>query len=77
MPGRIWPWRRVSLYFDGDHPAILELDQGVHLVPVVRVADMEQARGVLAYREVTLDQTPQGYKDMDTRQALKVLVRPG
>jgi threonine dehydrogenase-like Zn-dependent dehydrogenase len=27
-------------------------------------------------REVTLDQTPQGYKDMDTRQALKVLVRP-
>lgn len=28
-------------------------------------------------REVTLDQTPQGYKDMDTRQALKVLVRPG
>ena len=28
-------------------------------------------------REVTLDQTPQGYKDMDSRQALKVLVRPG
>jgi hypothetical protein len=27
-------------------------------------------------REVILDQTPQGYKDMDTRQALKVLVRP-
>jgi threonine dehydrogenase-like Zn-dependent dehydrogenase len=27
-------------------------------------------------REVTLDQTPQGYQDMDTRQALKVLVRP-
>jgi len=27
-------------------------------------------------REVLLDQTPQGYKDMDTRQALKVLVRP-
>lgn len=27
-------------------------------------------------REVTLDQTPRGYKDMDTRQALKVLVRP-
>jgi threonine dehydrogenase-like Zn-dependent dehydrogenase len=27
-------------------------------------------------REVTLDQAPQGYKDMDTRQALKVLVRP-
>jgi threonine dehydrogenase-like Zn-dependent dehydrogenase len=27
-------------------------------------------------REVTLDQTPQGYKDMDTRRALKVLIRP-
>jgi hypothetical protein len=26
--------------------------------------------------EVALDQTPQGYKDIDTRQALKVLVRP-
>jgi threonine dehydrogenase-like Zn-dependent dehydrogenase len=27
-------------------------------------------------REVTLDQTPQGYQDMDARRALKVLVRP-
>ena len=27
-------------------------------------------------REVALDQTPRGYQDMDTRQALKVLVRP-
>jgi threonine dehydrogenase-like Zn-dependent dehydrogenase len=27
-------------------------------------------------REVTLDQTPQGYQEMDTRRALKVLVRP-
>jgi 1-deoxyxylulose-5-phosphate synthase len=27
-------------------------------------------------REVILEQTPQGYKDMDSRQALKVLVRP-
>jgi threonine dehydrogenase-like Zn-dependent dehydrogenase len=27
-------------------------------------------------REITLDQTPRGYQDMDTRQALKVLVRP-
>jgi threonine dehydrogenase-like Zn-dependent dehydrogenase len=27
-------------------------------------------------REVALDQTPQGYKEMDTRQSLKVLVRP-
>ena len=27
-------------------------------------------------REVALDQAPQGYQDMDTRQALKVLVRP-
>jgi threonine dehydrogenase-like Zn-dependent dehydrogenase len=27
-------------------------------------------------REVVLEQTPQGYKDMDSRQALKVLVRP-
>ena len=26
--------------------------------------------------EVALDQTPQGYQEMDTRQALKVLVRP-
>ena len=32
--------------------------------------------GCVFDREVTLDQTPQGYKDMDTRQALKVLVRP-
>ena len=27
-------------------------------------------------REVVLEQTPQGYKDMDSRQALNVLVRP-
>jgi threonine dehydrogenase-like Zn-dependent dehydrogenase len=27
-------------------------------------------------REVTLDQTPEGYQDMDSRRALKVLVRP-
>jgi len=27
-------------------------------------------------REVTLDQTPQGYQDMNARRALKVLVRP-
>jgi threonine dehydrogenase-like Zn-dependent dehydrogenase len=27
-------------------------------------------------REVTLDQTPQGYKDMDERRAIKVLIRP-
>jgi hypothetical protein len=27
-------------------------------------------------REIALDQTPQGYKEMDSRQALKVLVRP-
>ena len=27
-------------------------------------------------REVTLDEVPQGYQDMDARRALKVLVRP-
>ena len=27
-------------------------------------------------REVTLDQTPQGCQDMDTRRILKVLIRP-
>lgn len=27
-------------------------------------------------REVTLDEVPQGYRDMDTRRALKVLVQP-
>jgi len=27
-------------------------------------------------REVTLDQAPQGYQEMDSRRALKVLVRP-
>jgi len=27
-------------------------------------------------REVTIDQTPQGYQDMDARRALKVLIRP-
>ena len=27
-------------------------------------------------RELTLDQIPEGYKEMDSRQALKVLVRP-
>jgi threonine dehydrogenase-like Zn-dependent dehydrogenase len=27
-------------------------------------------------REITLDEVPQGYQDMDSRQALKVLVRP-
>ena len=26
-------------------------------------------------REVTLDQTPGGYEDMDSRRALKVLIR--
>jgi threonine dehydrogenase-like Zn-dependent dehydrogenase len=27
-------------------------------------------------REVTLDQTPEGYQDMDARRALEVLIRP-
>ncbi len=27
-------------------------------------------------RELTLDQIPEGYKEMDSRQALKVLIRP-
>jgi len=33
-------------------------------------------RGRVFDREVTLDQTPQGYREMDARRALKVLVRP-
>jgi hypothetical protein len=71
---RLWPvrWKRTLW---AAHRLLTEPTED--LICAQRSCTEPATSGRVFDREVTLDQTPQGYKDMDTRQALKVLVRPG